>query len=71
MNHTRKQCEDSECDGMCNVCELFWCSVCWGAEGSLPTDCPSARMSESTEDSVFAGELDFREDRGGWFTVME
>lgn len=43
---------------------LAHCKVCGGAEGSLPTECPGARMSEVEEGAVYAGLFDFR--NGYW-----
>lgn len=49
----------------CSFCGggLGACVVCGGAEGSLPTECPGARMSEIDEQSVYRGVLDFRNGR--------
>ena len=38
---------------------LAYCSVCTGAEGSLPTLCPGRKMTEEEERAVYANELDF------------
>lgn len=64
MQHTEAICHSARL--YCNICEggLFVCSICLGAEGSLPTDCPGVQMTESQSDAVFAGELDFRDGRG-------
>ena len=62
IDHVRASCKD-DC-GECNLCNLFMCSVCCGAEGSLPTHCPGARMTEQQEAQVYAGELDYREPYG-------
>lgn len=43
---------------------LAHCSVCNGAEGSLPTDCPGERMKADIEDLVYAQVLDFQD--GDW-----
>ena len=39
--------------------ELQYCSVCTGAEGSLPTLCPGRKMTEEEERAVYANELNF------------
>jgi len=51
----------------CNICNLFLCTVCVGAEGSLPTDCPGVRMTQEQEQNVYAGQLDYRDGKG-WCT---
>jgi hypothetical protein len=50
----------------CQFCDggLFSCTVCGGFEGSLPTDCPGARMNEVQQDDVYAGRIDYRDGRG-------
>lgn len=49
----------------CPICEggLTTCSVCGGAEGSLPTHCPGERMDERLEEAVMAGSLNFVDGR--------
>ncbi len=42
---------------------LFSCSVCGGAEGSLPTECPGVRMGPYLRERVYAGRYDFRDGR--------
>ncbi len=59
--HTLYKCPP-ECDHPhCPICEggLALCIVCGGAEGSLPTDCPGYKMSQTQEDNVFNKTLDF------------
>jgi hypothetical protein len=50
----------------CGICEggLIICTVCGGAEGSLPTECPGRQMTEQEADAVYAGRLDFV--HGAW-----
>lgn len=48
----------------CNVCNLFICSVCGGAEGSLATECPDAQITTGQQDEIYAGTLDFK--NGEW-----
>lgn len=65
MDHTKYKHVD--CDlSYCMFCEggLFSCTVCGGAEASLPTDCPGVRMGRWAQDEVQAGRLNFRE--GQW-----
>ncbi len=59
--------EDACIEGRCMFCDggLSMCVICGGAEGSLPTDCPGARMSDAQETAIMAGQLDYRRD-GGW-----
>lgn len=68
MKHTRATSERCKAGGCgpygCNLCNLFLCSVCHGAEGSLPTDCPGVRMTEIQETLVYDGQLDYREGKG-------
>ncbi len=65
MKHTRATC-NGKCGQPygCNLYNLFLCSVCGGAEGSLPTDCPGVKMSADQEEKVYGGSLDYREDKG-------
>lgn len=63
--HKRAPCTDPDCDGRCVLCNLFICSVCCGAEGSLPTDCPGVQMSMLLSDEVYAGRLDYKV-KYGW-----
>ena len=63
MKHVRYECK---CDEQyCQFCDggLFHCTVCHGFEGSLPTDCPGARMNEVQVDDVYAGRIDYRDGR--------
>lgn len=38
---------------------LHYCTVCGGAEGSLPTDCPGVRMTAEQEEAVYHGRLNY------------
>lgn len=62
MQHNKQECAKS-CDG-CHICRggLFSCTVCHGAEGTLPTDCPGRAMTKEEQDSVMSGRIDFRGD---------
>ena len=66
MTHTQYVCKGGHDYLSCMFCDggLFACTVCNGAEGSLPTDCPGARMTEERADAIYAGNLDYREGRG-------
>lgn len=57
-----KNCERPHCP----ICDgaLASCTVCGGAEGSLPTDCPGHRMTAQQMEAVYAAALDFRDDEG-------
>ncbi len=62
MKHTLHKCDDENC----HICPLSLCTVCGGAEGSLPTECPGSRMPEKIEKAVYAQTLDFKDNR--WYT---
>lgn len=65
MDHDLHSCSDSEC----NVCRggLALCTVCGGAEASMPTDCPGVHLSSDTLDGIQSGEIDFVD--GEWHTI--
>jgi hypothetical protein len=50
----------------CIICEggLGCCTVCGGAEGSLPTECPGELMPPHVQDAVYDEQIDFS--RGRW-----
>lgn len=54
-----------ECSG-CKFCNggLALCTVCRGAEGSLPSECPGTEMTREQEEDVYTGKLDFC--NGAW-----
>lgn len=66
--HKYYVCDGSKHYGFwhCNFCDfgLKMCNVCGGTERSLPTECPGERMTASTEEQVYAGEIDFKD--GKW-----
>lgn len=66
--HTLYKCPDS-CEG-CHICDggLALCTVCKGAEGSLPTECPGYAMDGSTQEAVYAGDLDYQ--GGKWVSPI-
>ena len=45
----------------CSICDggLLWCTVCGGAERSLPQGCPGRKMTAEEEHEVYAGTLDY------------
>jgi hypothetical protein len=53
----------------CNVCNLFICSVCGGAEGSLTTHCPGYQVPPTMSNLVYAGAIDFVD--GQWVVKDE
>lgn len=50
----------------CHICDggLSRCTVCFGAEGSLPSECPGTPMTEVQQTGVMNGEMDFF--KGRW-----
>lgn len=64
MKHTKMECKDDPCNeeherDRCNVCNLFICSVCGGAEGSLTTDCCGRTIQEDEAENIMSGKLDY------------
>lgn len=64
MNHkfmTPQECKCSKWEGNCPICDggLAYCTVCKGAEGSLPTECPGSPMSAEVQEKIMQGETDF------------
>lgn len=65
MNHERAKHEN--CDDIgCNICNLYICSMCGGAEGSLTTDCPCYQVPYIMGQLVYAEAIDFVVDK--WVT---
>jgi hypothetical protein len=68
MEHKYIAPETHNCnnDAVCPICDggLSVCSVCGGAEGSMPTECPGFMMSPVEAQAVYKGEIDFR--NGAW-----
>jgi len=50
----------------CMFCDggLSYCTVCGGFEGTLPTECPGAKLYPSTHDDIWKRGLDF--EHGRW-----
>lgn len=65
--HVEAKCTDGGpgCDdGNCNLCQLFVCRVCGGAECSLTVDCPGTAITPEQSDLICAGKLDYLQ--GEW-----
>ena len=63
MDHQYHVCDDEHC----NICNggLAYCIVCYGAEGSLTTECCGRPMTEEEQDRVHMKQnLNFRD--GEW-----
>lgn len=56
--HEKLECDDPNCAGTCNRCNLFICKVCGLAEGELATDCPGVDSREHG-DAVYNRREDF------------
>lgn len=55
--HTRLMCTDPECDGNCNTCALYICSVCNCAEGTLLTHCPGVPVNMDSQDAIMSNHV--------------
>lgn len=49
----------------CQICDggLSCCTVCKGAEASLPTECPGRVMTKDERAAINAGLIDFRHNK--------
>lgn len=67
MKHVLFKCEQPCERQHCPYCDggLSSCTICNGAEGSLPTDCPGVAMTHDQQDQVYSGEIDYK-DPVGW-----
>ena len=65
LRHTR--CDSNP--GMCPICDggLFVCKICGAAEGEVPTDCPGEKLGPATLESIFKGDLDYK--NGTWINL--
>jgi hypothetical protein len=54
----------------CEHCCLAVCEVCGGAEGTLTSDCPGARISGDRLEEIFETNLDYTDDRG-WHCLAQ
>jgi hypothetical protein len=61
--HAPGQCPE---DRHCSICDggLSLCTVCHGAEGTLPAECPGVKMTDEQQRAVYAGEINFT--NGEW-----
>jgi hypothetical protein len=61
MQHTPYKCPPGCDNPYCCICVggLISCTVCNGAEGSLPTECPGSPMGSELEAAVYAGKRDY------------
>jgi hypothetical protein len=48
-------------DECCGICEggLALCTVCGGAEASMPTDCPGRLLTDEEVQGILDGHLDY------------
>lgn len=67
IQHRFHSCQDVRC---C-ICGggLQYCTVCNGAEASLPKDCPRTPMTPDQADTVASGIVDYHGDKG-WVWVQ-
>lgn len=65
--HVRYRCPPRCETRHCRYCDggLFECTVCGGAEGALPEECPGRRLTSDEMDEIYGGRLDFR--NGRWW----
>jgi len=66
MEHVLHKCDEHGCY-VCNG-GLGLCTVCGGAEGEMPTDCPGRTLSEIERASIMRGDSDFR--NGQWVGLL-
>lgn len=64
--HIFHVCDDPAEYDACYVCSggLVDCTVCGGAEGALPTECPGVRMTAEQIEGVYTGAINFV--NGNW-----
>lgn len=60
--HVQHVCQDEDCF-VCNG-GLSWCTVCGGAEASMPAECPGDMMTQYQQDEIQGGRLNFKD--GAW-----
>lgn len=68
VKHTLFKCEQP-CEKLhCMFCDggLASCTICNGAEASLPTDCPGEPISDADQRDIMTGELDYRAGEWRW-----
>lgn len=68
FEHVLYECDGRCGGGLCHYCTggLASCEVCGGAEGTLPTDCPGAPMSQVVQERVYQAQSDYVD--GKWHT---
>lgn len=66
--HKLERHEHCDSPGSCPICDggLSYCTVCHGAEGTMPEDCPGVPMTDAQAMLVYDGIVDFRVKHGGW-----
>lgn len=52
-----------------NMEGLTQCSICGGAEGALPTDCPGKQIAYQQMEAIHQGRIDFV--AGHWINLDE
>lgn len=57
MQHAFHSCNEEDCYPCGGG--LAVCVICKGAEGSLPTECPGAKMTSEQDEAIMAGKLDY------------
>jgi len=69
--HTEYKCPEDCSNPCCSYCYggLFTCIVCGGTEGSLPTECPGRCMTVDEKDKVYAGKLDYVNNK--WVKIID
>lgn len=69
--HVPVKCTSKDCHG-CMFCAggLYACSVCGGGEGSMTSQCPGRRLTETELEKVYAEEVDFFHNQW-WISVGE
>lgn len=68
MDHVLYECSPGCDDEFCVYCRgcLAYCTVCGGAESSLPSECPGRKMDTTEQDAVMNFKLDFVNDSWIW-----
>lgn len=63
--HSYHRCWHANC-AIC-VGGFAYCTVCGGAEASLPSECPGRKMTREEHERVYNGELNFAD--GKWIEL--
>jgi len=66
MKHVLHTCSKDRC----NICDggLAFCTVCKGAESSLPLDCPGKPMTDEQQKSVTLNQANYVD--GKWVSLI-